>query len=72
MKVGEIMDARKIGNKLLELRGNKSQHSVANAVGISKSALSMYEQGNRVPRDEIKIKLAEFYGKTVQEIFFAN
>lgn len=61
-----------VGNILVNLRGEKTQEEVSNAVGISVSALSMYEQDNRVPRDEIKIKLANFYGKTVQEIFFAE
>lgn len=65
------MDALKIGKKLTKLRGNKSQDIVANAVGISRSALSMYEQGNRIPRDEIKLKLADYYRKSVQELFFS-
>ena len=64
------MDAIKIGKRLMCLRGAISQVEVANAVGISRSALSMYEQGNRIPRDEIKVKLACYYGKSVQEIFF--
>ena len=56
--------------KLRELRGEKSQSEVAKAVGISDSAMSAYENGERVPRDEVKIRLAEYYGRTVQEIFF--
>ncbi|QHF59202.1 hypothetical protein Bateq7PJ16_3396 [Bacillus subtilis] len=32
----------------------------------------MYETGQRIPRDEIKIKLADYYQKTVQQIFFDN
>ena len=72
MKVGEIMDATKIGKKLVELRGDKKQDDVVKAVGISRSALSMYECGERIPRDEIKMKLAEFYGTTVQELFYAD
>lgn len=39
------MNAVLIGKKLAELRGKRSQETVANAVGISVSALSMY--GNR-------------------------
>lgn len=60
----------KIAGRLLLLRGKKSREEVANAVGISVSAISMYENGERIPRDDIKIKLATYYGKTVQEIFF--
>ena len=64
------MDAFKIGKKLTKLRWDESQDIVANAVGISRSALSMYEQGNRIPRDEIKLRLANYYGTSVQELFF--
>lgn len=66
------MDAVIIGKRLCNLRGKKSQAIVANAVGITISALSMYESGNRIPRDEVKIKLANYYGKTVQELFFES
>ena len=58
------------GEKLTELRGDKSQAEVARAVGIATSTLGMYEIGQRVPRDSIKAALAKYYNKTVQEIFF--
>ena len=64
------MDPVGIGKKLVELRRDTPQECVARDVGISVSALSMYEQGNRIPRDEIKIKLAAYYRTTVQELFF--
>ena len=51
------MNAKEIGKRLVELRGSKTQEQVANAVGISVSALSMYECGERIPRDPIKIAL---------------
>ncbi len=59
-----------IGEKLRALRGTKSISFVSEAIKISPSALSMYENNERVPRDEVKIKLADYYGKTVQELFF--
>lgn len=61
-----------VAEKLIALRGNKTQLEVANAVGVSVSALSNYEQGIRVPRDSIKKKLADYYGCTVDYIFFAD
>lgn len=64
------MDSLRIAEKLVALRGDIPQERVAKDVGISVSALSMYEQGNRIPRDEIKIKLATYYHTTVQELFF--
>ncbi|MEI3515823.1 MAG: helix-turn-helix transcriptional regulator [Clostridia bacterium] len=54
----------------MKLRGKRSQEEVATAVGISKSALSMYENGERIPRDEIKIRLARYYNESVESIFF--
>lgn len=63
-------DATAIGATLRELRGNLPRLTVANACGISVSALTMYETGQRVPRDEIKVKLARFYGEAVETIFF--
>lgn len=65
-----MLDAKEIGERLIKIRGLIPRDTVAKAVGISVSAISMYENGERIPRDAIKIKLAEFYGKSVQEIFF--
>jgi putative transcriptional regulator len=67
---GDKMNRVAVAKRLIELRSNKSQEEVANSVNISASALSMYENGERIPRDEIKIRLAKYYGKTVQYIFF--
>ena len=47
-----------------------SRETVADAVDISVSAISMYENGERIPRDIVKVKLASYYGRSVQEIFF--
>lgn len=58
------------GTRLRELRGKKTIEEVAKSIGISRSALTMYESEERAPRDGIKVKIAKFYGKTVQEIFF--
>ncbi len=61
-----------IGSKLKELRGNRSQESVASDIGITKSSWAMYERNERTPRDEVKIKIAVYFHKTVQEIFFSD
>lgn len=61
-----------VGQKLKDLRGDRSRDSVAAAVGISSSALGMYENNLRMPRDDIKKKIADFYGVTVQHLFFTE
>lgn len=66
------MDKNKIAERLIQLRGKRTQAEVAEAVGITPSAYSMYETGERVPRDEIKIRLAKYYKRTVNAIFYAD
>lgn len=56
--------------KLKNARGEKTREEVAKSIGVTVSALSMYERGERVPRDEVKVKLARLYNKSVQELFF--
>jgi len=64
------MDKKAIGQRLIELRGSRTQNDVAQDLGISVAAVGMYERGERVPRDELKVRFAMYYGKTVSEIFF--
>lgn len=64
------MNPVEIGERLADLRGNRTQQEVANAVGISVSAYSMYENGQRIPRDNIKIRLADYFKKPIHKIFF--
>ena len=64
------MDAKKIGARLRELRGDRPQREVAEACGVSGMAISLYESGERIPRDEIKTALAEYFKVSVGSIFF--
>lgn len=70
------MNERKltVGEKLKELRiaKGKSRSEVAKAVGVSSSAIAMYERDERIPRDDVKRKIAGFYKKNVSTIFFAS
>ena len=68
----ESVDAAQIGNKLKELRETvgKTIDGVASDLNISQSAICMYETGKRIPRDEIKIRLAEYYRVPIESIFF--
>lgn len=61
-----------IGSKLRKLRGDRTQEQVADAIGVTKSAYAMYERDERVPRDEIKKRIADYYHTTVGIIFFAQ
>ena len=61
-----------IGKKLKALRGMKTQKEVAEQLKITKSALAMYERDERIPRDEIKVRIAEYYGESVQSLFYTQ
>lgn len=58
--------------KLIRLRGTRSRGEVAKELGISLSAITMYETGERIPRDDIKVKLAKLYGVSVESLFFSE
>lgn len=68
------MDKLVIGRKLRELRMEKNETlaKASQRMGVTISALAMYERGERLPRDEIKVKIAHYFQKTVGEIFFAE
>ena len=64
------MNKEQIARNLIELRGNRTQATVAEAIGVGQSTYAMYETGKRVPSDEVKIRIAAFYNVSVQSIFF--
>ena len=66
------MDRAEIGKRLrLErVKRFQTQEEVAKAIGISKMAISSYESGDRIPRDDIKVKLAQHFGVAIESLFF--
>ena len=71
MKEVKGMDEmQEMAARLKQARGNTPRKEVCEAVDISLSALMMYENGKRVPRDAIKMKLARLYNKSIEELFY--
>lgn len=62
----------KTAEKLIKARGERTKEEVCEALKISMSALNAYEQGKREPRDEVKIKMADYYGKNIAELFLSD
>ena len=58
------------GAKLRELRGIRTRTGVAKELCMAYSTLQSYEDGTRNPPGRIKKKLADYYGVTVESIFF--
>lgn len=67
-----MADRKVIGERLKQLRGEIPREVICVDVGISYSALCMYEAGERVPRDEIKVALARRYNTSIEAIFYAD
>jgi len=61
-----------VAERIRDARKTKgcSVEELARACGITDSAVQMYECGQRVPRDSIKIVMADYLGMTVQDLFF--
>ena len=68
------MNKQEIGRRLKALRIEKkmTQMDLSKELGIPQSTIASYERGARVPVDSIKIEIADYFGKSVEEIFFAR
>ncbi len=58
-----MLEKEKVGSRLSQLRkehGIKRSH-MANTLGLSRSMITMYESGKRLPSYEILVKLANMY-----------
>lgn len=68
-----MLDAKVIGERIKKLReDNKMTRSeLCDAADISMSALAMYEAGQRVPRDEVKLRLSRCLNTSLEGLFYA-
>lgn len=60
-----------VGEKLKTLRGDRTQAEIARELNITKSSYAMYERNERTPRDEVKVRISNLFGVSVQDLFFA-
>ena len=65
-------DRKKIGQRLKTLRGSRSLEDVANALEVTSMAVSLWERGERMPSDDMKVKIAAYYKKSVMALFFRD
>ena len=65
--------AVRIGGKLRSLRKERglTGEEVAKQLGLSRTALTNYETGRRIPKDSYKKIIAKYYDKTVEELFYS-
>lgn len=67
-----MLNNQVIANRIKSLRKEKgmTQYELAHKIGVSVSTITMYENGERIPRDDIKVKLSEALNESIQHIFF--
>lgn len=66
------VDMAKASNNLRELRGIRTRTGVARETGIAYSTLQSYEEGRRTPPGSVMQRLADYYGVSIESIFFAE
>ncbi len=62
-----------LGNNLRRLRfehGEISQQALANAVGVTRLTIHSIEKRKFIPSTLLAFKLARFFDKSIEEIFF--
>lgn len=67
-----MLNKELMGDRLRKLRGNKTLYEVSSQLKITPSALSNYESGLRMPRDEVKCRIAQYYNTSIEDIFFTQ
>jgi len=63
----------KLGNNLRRCRFDKnelSQEALAEAVGVTRQTILSVEKGKFVPSTLLALKIARFFNKSVEEIFY--
>ena len=58
------------GQRLRRLRGKRTLKEASDGIGIAPTTLAMYEYDKRSARDDIKKRIAQYYGRSVAYIFF--
>ena len=63
-------DKKVVGERLRKLRGKKTLEEVGKALEVTSMAVSMWERGERTPNDVMKVRIANYYNRSVNTIFF--
>lgn len=72
--ITRLLDNKRIGKNLKDLRARKKKtiSDLSNETGLKESALRNYECGIRIPNYKAMFTLADYYGTTVDYIFFTG
>ena len=65
-------DKRVVSLRFRQLRGKRTQREVAAGIGVSSNLYAMYERGERMPKDKDKPKIAEYFGLSIEDLFYSD
>ena len=63
----------KLGNNIRRCRfdnNEMSQQNLADAIGVTRQTIFSIEKGKFVPSTLLALKIAKFFNKTVEDIFY--
>lgn len=68
------MNAQAIGKRIDELRKERGQSKrfLAKKLGISYSSCCKYIYGLRIPGDETKMRISDYFGIGIEDLFYAD
>ena len=65
----KIDDPIEMGKRLRDVRGIRTKKGVSRELGIPYSTLCSYESGTRCPPPAVRIRIADYYGVSVESLF---
>lgn len=71
-KIFDTETLKAIGIRIREARGGMTQEEFSSAIGVTRSALTNYEAGRRLPNDVILGRIAEVSGMSLPYIVFGS
>ncbi len=72
--MGKLPSTLKIQSKIHVCRAEKriTQQELADAVGVTRATIVSIEKGNYNPSLELSFKIAQYFGKNIQDIFYVE
>ena len=69
-----LREVKEVGRMIKEMREsrNLTQEELGATLGCTRMAISNYESGGRMPNDNMKASIANYFGVSVGSLFFTQ